>query len=222
MKLLVYIIIVLFFRKIIKFLFKHHNYHTLFRSFFCLVVSTGSIGFSLVSWDSIVSNPLGSSQLSQFINLLMLSYMLVDTIYLLIKPPYRFELLLHHFICVIIYSMYSDYQILSFCAGCEILSAFNWVGIIFPNIEWTSKMFRLYSILFIRLFIWIYTMIFLTNVVVGFRYWIVMILLGIFLLLDIYWLWIIVKNYLGYSQYIKKTIINKKNKIFTNHKIKKM
>ena len=213
------IISILFFKKIIKILFKKYDYHTLFRSFFCLFISSCSMGISLLEWDSLISDPLGTSILTKWINIMMLSYMLIDTGYFLYKQNYRTELMIHHFACIGIYGLYLNFRILSFCAGCEILSAFNWVGIIFPGFEWASKLFRLYSILFIRLFIWIYTLIFLYNLQIGFKFIFILLILLIFISLDIYWTYIIILNYTKYKNFISNTIIAKKNKIIK--KIKK-
>ena len=211
--LLKYIIQIIIFRKIIKLLFANYDYHTLFRSFFCLFISSFSFIASIYNWDKLLTNPFESNYLSLIINNLMISYMLIDTGYFLFKQNYRMELIFHHVICIGFYGFYNDTGILSFCAGCEILSAFNWVGIIFPNLEWTSKLFRLYSILFIRLFIWVYTLVFLSNIknifllAIGFGG------VSCFILLDIYWTWIIIKNYFKYKNYIGCKIIKKKNKL---------
>jgi len=215
---LIYLIIILIFRKTIKLLFANYDYHTLFRSFFCLFISSFSMGISIYGWYELVVNPLETTNLSLFVNKMMLSYMLVDTTYFLHKQNYRLELMIHHIVCIGLYGFFYDKKILSFCAINEILSAFNWVGIIFPHIEWTSKIFRLYSILFIRLFVWVYTLIFLSNI--KYLFTLAFGLVTVFIFLDIYWIWIIIKNYFKYRNYIGNTIIDKKNKIIS--KIKKI
>lgn len=192
--LIINIIIILLFRKIIKTIFRKFDYHTLFRSFFCLIISTLSMGISILNWNLLLSNPLETNNLSIFSNNLMLSYMIIDTIYFIYKQNYRRELMIHHIICLIIYTFFRDTCILSFCSINEILSSFNWVGIIYPNLDWISKIFRLYSILFIRLFVWIFTLIFIHKITNLF--YIGFILVFIFICLDIYWTWIIIKNYL--------------------------
>ena len=139
---------------------------------------------------------------------MMLCYMLIDTGYFLYKQKYRAELMCHHIVCIGLYGFFYDKCILSFCACNEILSAFNWIGIIYPNLEWTSKFFRLYSILFIRLFVWVYTLFFLYNIKYVFELAFGFIL--IFIFLDIYWTWIIISNYLKYKNNITNIIVKKK------------
>lgn len=187
-------IIILLFRKIIKKIFKNLDYHTLFRSFFCLFISTVSLAVSILNWDLLLTNPIGIDNLSLFVNNMMLSYMLVDTIYYLYKKKYRFELIFHHIICLFIYGFFVNRRILTFCAINEILSSYNWIGILYPNLEWISKLFRLYSIIFVRLFVWIFVLVFLNQY--QYIYQFALLFIFIFICLDIYWTWIIIKNYL--------------------------
>jgi hypothetical protein len=192
--LLLSIIIILLFRKIIKKIFIKYEYHSLFRSFFCSFISTLSIGSSILNWNLLLTNPIDNNYMSLIINNLMLAYMIIDTSYYLSKQNYRIELMIHHLICLFIYGFFRDKCILSFCSINEILSSFNWIGIIYPNLEWLSKLFRLYSIIFIRLFVWIYTLVFLSNINYVFEFGLVFV--SAFVCLDIYWSWIIISNYL--------------------------
>lgn len=198
MFLIITTIIILLFRKMIKNIFKNLDYHSLFRSFFCLFISTLSIGVSVLNWNLLLNNPLGIDNLSLFINNMMLSYMLVDTVFYLYKKNYRLELMFHHIICLFMYGFFFNKRILSFCAINEILSSYNWIGIIYPNLEWVSKLFRLFSIIFIRLFIWIFVLVFLYQY--QYIYLFATMFIYIFICLDIYWIWIIVKNYLNYKE----------------------
>jgi hypothetical protein len=206
-----YLILILLLKKIINILFKVENAHTLFRSFFCFFISTLSLFFSIINWEYLITNPLDSTNLSLFINKLMLSYMIIDTSYFLYIKNYRIELMLHHVICIILYGLFYDKAILSFCACNEILSAFNWIGIIYPSYEWSVKLFRLYSIIFIRFFIWIFTLYFLSKY--NKLYYIALFVITIFICLDCYWSWIIIFNYYKYKNFIKKKIISGTNKI---------
>ena len=191
--LLICIFFILLFRKVIKKIFYKYEYHSLFRSFFCSFISTLSIGTSIINWNLLLTNPIDNNNLSLIINNLMLAYMIIDTSYYLIKKNYRVELILHHLICLFIYGFYRDKCILSFCSINEILSSFNWIGIIYPNLEWVSKLFRLYSIVFIRLFVWVFTLLFLYKLDFIFQFACGFIFA--FICLDIYWSWIILSNY---------------------------
>ena len=191
--LIICIIIILLFRKIIKKLFSNYEYHSLFRSFFCSFISTLSIGASILNWNLLLTNPIDNNNISLIINNLMLSYILIDTCYYLYKKNYRMELLVHHLICLFFYGFFRDKCILSFCSINEILTSFNWIGIIYPNLEWISKLFRLYSIIFIRSFVWIFTLVFLYELNYIFQF--ASAIVFVFICLDIYWSWIIISNF---------------------------
>ena len=90
-----YLLGILAFKYIIKYFFSKYNYHSLFRSFFCLLISTLSIGICLYKWENLISNPLEQYYLASHINKLMLNYMLYDTYYFIYNKQYRVELLLH-------------------------------------------------------------------------------------------------------------------------------
>lgn len=199
------ILIILVFKKLIKMLFKSFDHHILFRSFFCLFISTLSMGISIINWNILLKNPLETNNLSLVSNNLMLGYMIIDTIHYLYKQNYRIDLLLHHFVCLLIFGLHLDKNILSFCSINEILSSFNWIGIIYPNLEWISKILRLLSILFVRLFVWIFTLFFLSNSQPRI-FQIAFILVFFFVCLDVYWIGIIIKNCLGYKNIIKENI----------------
>ena len=212
--LLITIIIILLFRKAIKKLFGDYDYHTLFRSFFCLFISTLSMGTSLWNWNLLLTNPMGKNYISSIINNLMLSYMIVDTSYFLYKKNFRIELMAHHLVCLFAYGFYTDTCILSFCSINEILSSFNWIGIIYPNLEWVSKLFRLYSILFIRLFIWIFTLVFLHKLNLIYQF--ARVIVVFFICLDIYWSWIILSNFFKFSSWDKYRHQNRILRLISN------
>jgi hypothetical protein len=157
-----------------------------------------SIGISVLNWNLLLTNPLGIDNLSLFVNYMMLSYMIVDTIFYLYKKNYRLELMFHHIICLFVYGFFFNKRILSFCAINEILSSYNWIGILYPNLEWISKLLRLYSIIFVRLFVWIFISVFLYQY--QYIYQFAILLIFIFICLDIYWTCIIIKNYLKYKE----------------------
>lgn len=218
---LIYLAIIIFYKYIINIFFlKTNNSHTLFRSFFCFFISTLSLCFSICYWSHLLSNSLETTYLSSVINKLMLAYMLVDTFFITTADvkELRIELIFHHAICIGLYGLFYDKAILAFCALGEILSAFNWIGIIYPQHEWSVKLFRLYSILFIRFFVWTFTLVFLRHYY--WLFWFGFIGVMIFFTLDCYWAWIILSNYFKYKKYIGDKIISKTKKIMSKNKFK--
>ena len=218
---LIYLAIIIFYKYIINIIFfKTDNSHTLFRSFFCFFISTLSLCFSICYWSHLLSNSLETTYLSSVINKLMLAYMLVDTFFITTADvkELRIELIFHHAICIGLYGLFYDKAILAFCALGEILSAFNWIGIIYPQHEWSVKLFRLYSILFIRFFVWTFTLVFLRHYY--WLFWFGFIGVMIFFTLDCYWAWIILSNYFKYKKYIGDKIISKTKKIMSKNKFK--
>ncbi len=203
----IYFLIIYLFRKLIKYIFKQKDYHSIFRSFFCLFISTLSMGISIFNWEHLIITPLEPNNYFIFINKFMFSYMLIDTCYFIYLNQYRFELIMHHVVCLILYGFNLNKSILGFCAANEILSAFNWIGLVYPKFEWTIKLFRLYSIVFIRSFVWIYTIVFLSSSQTYF--YIGLFFIFIFMLLDCYWTWIIIFNYLKYKNFIKNKLKTK-------------
>lgn len=207
---LIILIILLIFRFSIKKKFITLDYHSLFRSFFCFGISMGSIGTSIIYWDDLVINPLSSNIISNIINNFMLEYMVLDLIYFFYSNKIRPELIFHHIISGILYYFGSNYIILTFCSICEILSAFNWISILFPNYEWAAKIFRLFAILFIRLWIWLFTISLFYKYKSLFYF--VFLIVSLFICLDCYWLYIIYSNYIKYLGFIKQNIKSKINK----------
>lgn len=223
MNLLVYLGIIIIFKQITdNFFFNVQNKHSLFRSFFCFFISTLSLCFSVCYWNHLLLTPLDSTYLSTIINQLMLSYMLVDIIYLAITTnikEIRIELIFHHVICICLYGAFYDKSIMAFCALGEILSAFNWIGILYPQYEWSIKLFRLYSILFIRFFVWTFTLVFLYRY--NWLFWFGFISIIFFIILDCYWIWLIISNYIKYKSFIVDKISSKTKKILIHKKSNK-
>ena len=200
---LIYVFNIFFFRKIIKSLFKNYDYHSLFRSFCCFIISLLSIGISLINWNLLLLNPLEKTDYSVICNKIMLAYIIVDTSYLIFTDNKRKELILHHIICFIVYFILWDKFILSFLAINEILSSFNFMSILNPKYDFFNKIFKLYSIIFIRLFVWLYTLLFLSKYPIYFI--ITIILVSIFVCLDCYWASIIISNFFSIKKNNFKT-----------------
>jgi hypothetical protein len=152
--------------------------------------------------------------------------MIYDLIYFFIRQKIRYELCFHHAICALLFYNYNC-NILTFCSSCEIISGFNWISIIYPKYEWMSKYIRLATILLVRFWIWIFTLIIFKNLkeikyinvnmlsnhkvnISIFNF--VFFLIIIFVSLDIYWLRIIYKNLTNHYKFIKNKIKKKINK----------
>lgn len=214
-----YLGIIILFKLIINNIFKNNlDNHSLFRSFFCFFISTLSMGSSIINWTYLITNPLYPTILSTIINKLMFSYMIIDTICFVLEKNIRLELLFHHAICIGLYGFFWDKSLLSFCSISEILSAFNWIGILYPKYEWTIKLFRLYAIIFIRFGVWICVLGILSKH--SYYYWLGLVFVFIFICLDFYWSWVIISNYLKYKNFIKQKIISNTNKILSKTKKK--
>ena len=204
MNFLIYLGFIILFKQMVDNYYKNIIMsHGLFRSFFCFFISTISLCFSIYNWDHLLYSPLEPTNFSIIINKLMLSYTLVDTTYFVITKQTRYELILHHLVCIFLYGLLYDKSIMAFCALGEILSAFNWVGILYPQYEWSVKFFKLYSILFIRFFVWGYTLFLLYQNTFLFLAGLVVVLF--FFILDCYWAGIIITNYIKHYLFIKNT-----------------
>jgi len=203
-----YLFLVILFKLIInKYFVDIQDNHSLFRSFFCFFISSLSLFNTIINWNYLMITPLETTNLSLIINKLMFSYMLVDTTYFVISKTIRIELILHHIVCMVFYGLFYDKSILAFCSTAEILSSFNWIGILYPKLEWSIKLFRLYSIVMIRLFIWLYTLFLVAKYT--YYYKIATIVIIFFISLDCFWASIIISNYFKHKTFIKKKIISK-------------
>ena len=65
---IVHFLILLVSRYTIKENFIDYDYHTLFRSFFCLLISISSLSISLINWNDLIADPLSSNIISKQIN----------------------------------------------------------------------------------------------------------------------------------------------------------
>jgi len=101
----------------------------------------------------------------------------------------------------------------------EIISAMNWLSLINKKYNYFTRIFRIFSIIFIRLPLWLNIISLYINTIYNIK---VVIMMLIFIILDIYWLKIMHNNLNDNCNYIK---INKKlsmeNNIINNSKIRK-
>lgn len=205
--------IILFFQKLIKnyFLkntkkFNARDLHTLFRSFFCFFISNISLIFSIIYWNKLINYPLEKKFFSSIINNLMLSYMIIDTGFFIINKETRIEIILHHVICIILFGFFDDKSILAFSSIGEMLSSFNWIAVLYPHHEWIVKLYKLYTIIFVRFFIWTFCLI-LINKYKWFNLLSYLIAI-IFYLLDLYWASIIIFNFFKKYIFQQQNLLN--------------
>lgn len=190
---IIYLLFIILFKTFFKLHFKKYDYHSLFRSFFCFGISTLSLLTTVLYWNDLILKPFDTNWISIHINKLMLNYMIYDTLYYIYSKKYRIDLIIHHIICICFFGINYDKLLLTFCSINEIISSFNWIGILYPKYIWIGKFIRLYSILFIRFFVWLYTLYFIrndTNI-----FYLGLIFISVFIGLDLYWIWIIISNY---------------------------
>jgi hypothetical protein len=186
--------ILLFIRNYIKYNFANIDYHSLYRSLFCLCITIFSSYTIFLNWDQFILNPECTSLLSYILNIFMLFYMLYDLIWIFIKRKFRLDLIIHHIFCLFIYYNYYSYMCVTYYIINECISAFNWVTIIFPNNNKLIKIinyYRLFSIIFIRFWIWLGGLYMFTNC---FLYTTMCYSLIMFFSLDLYWTILIIKN----------------------------
>ena len=193
-------------KNFIKIKFPDLDYHSIYRSLFCFFISTFSCFTIFINWDIFITDPLAYTLQSYIINTFMVVYMGYDLIWIFVKKRFRLDLFIHHILCLIGYIMYGQHILLTYYAINEIISAFNWVSLVFPNYDWVVRILKLISIIFVRLFVWINSLILMYNT--EYFYIILIFMIG-FISLDIFWITIIIGNMLKNIaiktvQYIKK------------------
>jgi hypothetical protein len=149
---------------------------------------------------------LNASYSSLLINNFMFVYMIYDIWYFFYSKKIRYDLLLHHILCMIIFYYYKNYFIMTFGSLAEIISSMNWLSLIEKKYNYFTRMFRIFSIIFVRFPLWINIILLYINTIYNIK---VICIMSIFILLDMYWLKIIYDNINeNFNNYIK---INKKN-----------
>ena len=192
----------------IKLKFPDLDYHSIYRSLFCFAISTLSCFTIFLEWNTFISDPMAFTLQSYLINTFMVVYMAYDLIWIFVKKRFRFDLFIHHVVCLIVYMNYRSHILLTYYAINEIISAFNWVSLVFPNFEWLIRILKLCSILFVRLIIWINGLVLMHNTEF---FNIILVCTTLFLSLDIFWITVIIGNI--FKNLAKKTIqYIKKNK----------
>jgi len=149
---------------------------------------------------------MNASHSSLLINNFMFVYMIYDIWYFFYSKKIRYDLLFHHILCMIAFYYYKNYFIMTFGSLAEIISAMNWLSIINNKYNSLTRLYRKFSIIFIRIPLWLNIINLFKNteyniLTIGF--------MSIFIGLDIYWLKIIYNNIFKNKIY-KYIKINKK------------
>jgi len=200
--------ILMFCRQFIKKNYSDKDYHSIYRSIYCLLITIFSFYQTSCNWIEFKQFPmLEASYSSLLINNFMFVYMIYDIWYFFYSKKIRYDLLLHHVLCLIIFYYYKNYFIMTYGSIAEIISSMNWLSLINKKYNNITKIFRIFSIIFIRFPLWINIILLYINTIYQTR---VLYFMSIFILLDLYWLKKIYNNYNeNFNNYIK---INKKIK----------
>lgn len=208
--------ILMFCRQFIKKNFGDKDYHSIYRSIYCLLITIFSFYQTSCNWSELKQFPmLSATSSSLIINNFMFVYMIYDIWYFFYSKKIRYDLLLHHILCMIIFYYYKNYFIMTFGSIAEIISAMNWLSLIKKKYNYFTRIFRIFSIIFIRLPLWINIFILYINTVYQIQ---VLCIILIFILLDLYWLKIMYdninencNNYIKINKkYLKKKLENTK------------
>jgi len=188
-----YILCLIIFQRIIKYFFSDKDYHGIYRSFFCLFITIYGTIISYTHWNIILNAPDFENKYTNFNRDIFLSYLIFDIIYMCIKMDFRIDLIFHHLECFHVYYFKGNCILTTFLVTGEILSAFNWLNLINYKLTSLNRLLRLLSIIFVRSFLWIFTIyhIYITPCTIR-TYTLVN--TPIFILLDIYWLSVMYGN----------------------------
>lgn len=199
--------ILMFCRQFIKKNFEDKDYHSIYRSIYCLLITIFSFYQTSCNWTELKQFPmLNATHSSLIINNFMFVYMIYDIWYFFYSKKIRYDLLFHHILCMIAFYNYKNYFIMTYGSIAEIISAMNWLSLINKKYNNLTRLFRIFSIIFVRLPLWFNIINLFSNT----EYNILSIyIMAIFIGLDLYWLKVIYSNI--YENYINNYIkINKK------------
>ncbi len=187
-----FLTILVFCRQFIKKFFGNKDYHSIYRSFYCMFITIFSIYQTYFNWGNLIENPLlESNTYSLIINNFMFVYMIYDIWYFFNSKKIRYDLLFHHIICLIAFYYYKNYFFMTFGSIAEIISSLNWLSLINNKFTNFTRLFRMFSIILVRLPMWLTSITLFKNTIYSYLSLFCMI---IFILLDIYWLKVIYKN----------------------------
>lgn len=199
--------VLMFGRQFIKKNYFDKDYHSIYRSIYCLLITIFSFYQTSSNWTELKQFPmLNATHSSLLINNFMFVYMIYDIWYFFYSKKIRYDLLFHHILCMIAFYYYKNYFIMTFGSMAEIISAMNWLSLINKKYNNLTRLFRIFSIIFIRIPLWLN----IINLFKNTEYNILSsCIMSIFIGLDIYWLKVIYNNI--YKNKLNKYIkINKK------------
>jgi hypothetical protein len=205
--------ILMFCRQFIKKKFGDKDYHSIYRSIYCLLITIFSLYQTSCNWNELKQFPmLHATHSSLIINNFMFVYMIYDIWYFYYSKKIRYDLLFHHILCMISFYNYKKYFIMTYGSIAEIISAMNWLSLINKKYNYLTKLFRIFSIIFVRLPLWFNIINLFSNTENNITSFYIM---SIFIGLDLYWLKVIYSNM--YKNCLNKYIkINKKGKCINN------
>jgi len=187
-----FLTILVFCRQFIKKIFGNKDYHSIYRSFYCMFITIFSIYQTYFNWGNLIENPLlESNTYSLIINNFMFVYMIYDIWYFFYSKKIRYDLLFHHIICLVAFYYYKKYFFMTFGSIAEIISSLNWLSLINNKFTNFTRLFRMFSIILVRLPMWLTSITLFKSTIYSYISLFCMI---IFILLDIYWLKVIYKN----------------------------
>ena len=186
------LVILIFCRQFIKKNYSNKDYHSIYRSIYCMFITIFSLYQTYYNFTELKQFPLlKATNTSLLINNFMFVYMIYDIWYFFYSKKVRYDLLLHHILCLIAFYNYKNYFFMTFGSIAEIISAMNWLSLIKKKYINITRYFRIFSIILVRLPIWLIFINLFKNTEYIYTSSICML---IFILLDIYWLNVIYIN----------------------------
>ena len=140
------------FYNIVYLFFKKYNYHEIFRSFSCLIITFVSLFLLLNNYDNLYIEYTNDTIIK--FNNFIIHFLIYDIFKLIYHKNTRNDLYIHHMITIYAYYIYGG-VISLFCGLAEIYSSLNWLKFID-----TDKKFNLvnekfkFGTLFFRFIIW--------------------------------------------------------------------
>jgi hypothetical protein len=161
-------------------IFSKYNYHEIFRSLSCILITISSLYLLIINYNNLFVEYTNSTIIDY--NKFIIQYLIYDIYKLLYHKNYRYDLYIHHLLTIYAYYIYGG-TISLLCGLVELYSSLNWLEFINKKFNLINKKFKFYT-LFLRFIIWI------TGFIVALKYNIIgyrIICFPTIILLDIYW-----------------------------------
>ena len=148
--------VLMFCRQFIKKNYNDKDYHSIYRSIYCLLITIFSFYQTNKNWNELRQFPMMHATYSSLlINNFMFVYMIYDIWYFFYSKKIRYDLLFHHILCMFAFYNYKNYFIMTYGSLAEIISAMNWLSLINKKYNNFTRLFRIFSIIFIRIPLWL-------------------------------------------------------------------